>query len=251
MSPQTRLLRIAVVTTAVIGTAAIAATVSVPAATAAPSTLKGTVSWTTTVTLNDDKHDDAGFGDLRTGTTTWTVRMKIKLAKANGTSMADVGSSYSATFTDNRTTQERSNDGTVNCTITSAGTGTAGGKLPKRPTSTTPPALFSTLRGSKAIMLTPLLRYKGTQTTTYAGVGISPCQSGEFTDPIDGSLAPTYSSDWICYPPGTNKKLIAGSAGTVVGAWSAGKKGYSFTCSNSWNAGDGQTIKTTITGLLK
>jgi hypothetical protein len=238
-------------TAAIATAAALVAVATVPAAQAAPSSLKGTVTWTTTVTLNDDQRDEFGFGDLRTGTTTWSVAMKIKLAKANGTSMADVGSSYTGTFTDNRVTQERSNDGTVNCTITSAGTGSAGGKLPKRPTSTTPPALFSTLHGSRAITLTPLLRYTGTQTTTYAGVGLSPCQSGAFTDPIDGSLAPTYSSDWICYPAGSSKRLVGASAGAVVGAWSAKKKGYVFNCSKSWNAGDGQTITTSIKGLLK
>ena len=238
-------------TAAVAAAITIAAAAAVPAATAAPSTLKGTVTWTTTVTLNDDQHDDVGFGDLRTGTTTWSVTMKLKMARGGGTKVVDAGSSYTGTFTDNRTTQERSNDGTVNCTITAAGTGAAGGPLPKRPTSTTAPALFAQTLGKKGIALTPILRYAGTQTTTYTGVGISPCQSGQDVDAIDGSLAPTYSSEWVCYPPGTSKALGAPAGSPIIGAWSASKRAYSFNCSHTWNAGNGQTIATTIKGTLK
>jgi hypothetical protein len=247
MTTTPRLLRAA----AALGVVGLAATVLLPQASAASSSLKGTISWTTTVALNDDQRDDVGFKDLKTGTTTWSVTMKVKLARGAGSKATDAGSSYVGTFKDDRVTQERTIDGAVECTITSAGTGDAGGKLPKNPTSTTPPALFATVLGSKGIVLTPLLAYKGTQTTTYAGSGTNPCDAVNYTDPITGSLAPTYSSEWICYPAGTTHAKTLPNAGQIVGAWSASKKQYSFDCTHTWKSGPGQTITTTLKGTLK
>ena len=100
-------------------------------------------------------------------------------------------------------------------------------------------------------MLSPILRYKGTQTTTYTGSGTNPCSPGTDEDPIDGSLAPTSSSEWICYPKGTNKAMAGASAGQVVGAWSASTKQYSFNCTHTWTATGGKTITTTLKGTLK
>lgn len=246
MTPTPRLLRAA----AALGVLGLVTVAILPTATAASSTLAGTISWTTTESINDDQRDDVGFGDLKTGKTTWSVTMKVKLKRGSGAALPDAGSSYVGNFNDDRTTQERTIDGTVECTIHSVGKGAAGEKLPKNPHSTTAPALFADVRG-KALVLSPILRYKGTQTTTYTGSGTSPCSPGTDEDPIDGSLAPTSSSDWICYPAGTSKAMAHANAGQVVGAWSASKKQYSFNCTHTWNASGGKTITTTLKGTLK
>ena len=59
---------------------------------------------------------------------------------------------------------------------------------------------------TKQIGLSPILGYKGEDTTTYAGSGISPCEPGTFTDPITGNFRPTNDSRQVCFPPGTSAK---------------------------------------------
>jgi hypothetical protein len=258
MSLTPRVLR----TIIALGAAGFIAATALPAAQAAANpSIKGTVTWTTTVTVNDDKSDSFGFGDLRTGTTTTTATLKIKLQRdmryGRTFNVQDVGSSYTGSFTDNHTTLERSDDGTVNCTTAVAGSGTAGGPFPKKPTSTTAPALFASvvpgtppLGGrTKAIVLTPIIRYAGNETTTYTGSGISPCQGGTDQQSIDGSLAASNSAARICLPKGTPKS-VSTTANDVVGRWVKAKKSFVFDCSQTWTEGK-STITTTIKGTLK
>jgi hypothetical protein len=259
MSTTTHVLRVA----AALSVIGIAIAAAMPAATAANGgpPIRGTVTWTTTVVLNDDKHDDAGFGDLRTGTTTTSTTLKIKLQRDmrydKTFSIQDVGSSYTGTFTDNHTTLSRDSFGTVDCTLTTAGSGTGGGPFPKRPTSTTAPALFAHVvpgnpplsARTKVLILTPVIRYKGSETTTYAGSGNSPCEPGTETTSIDGSLSASDSADRICLPAGTAKS-VAVDANGVVGRWVPAKKAFIFDCTKTWVA-DKSTITTTIKGTLK
>lgn len=258
MSPTSRITR----TLVALGAAGVIAAVTLPAAQAAANpSIKGTITWTTTVTLNDDRSDAFGAGDLRTGTTTTTATLKVKLQRdmryGQTFNVQDVGSSYTGTFTDNHTTLERSNDGTVNCTVAVAGTGSGGGAFPKRPTSTTAPALFAhVVPGTpplgvrtKAIVLTPIIRYAGSETTTYTGSGISPCQSGTDQTSIDGSLSPSDSAARICLPKGTSRS-VSSTANDVVGRWVRAKKSFVFDCTQTWTEGK-STITTTVKGTLK
>ncbi len=236
--------------------AGLAAAALAPAAQSASPSLQGTVTYTTTIVTNEDSGTDA-----KTGTETQTVTMHLKMSRrpaAHYWQVEDNGSSFTGTYTMASTALERSADGTVNCTTTHAATATAGGKLPKRPTSTTPPALFaeispgtSALNGkTKQINLTPILNYKGTDTTTYAGSGISPCEPGSFTDPITGNFTPVNDSRQVCYPAGTSSKGGAATAGGLVGAWNSKKKSFVFNCTKTYEDGSHGKVTTQITGTL-
>ncbi len=218
------------------------------------TTLAGTISWTTTITTAKDEPG----GDALNGTETRQVTMKVRMTKrpgAYGFQVEDNGSSYTGAYTLSQTRLERDIDGTVDCTVTHDATGSASGPLPKKPKSTTAPAMFAQIAPStsslgartKAIVLTPILRYAGTDTITYTGSGLSPCQSGQDVDPIDGSLAPNDNSQQICYPAGTSARVAGASAGEIVGAWKAKKHAFVFTCSQSWTDVNGRTTTTTIT----
>ncbi len=260
MSTITRVARVTIALSAI----GLVAAATMPAAVAANGgpPIKGTVTWTTTVTLNDDQQDEFGFGDLRTGTTTTTATLKVKLQRdlryGKTFSVQDVGSSYTGTFTDNHTTLDRSSTGAVNCTTTTTGTGNGGGPFPKRPTSTSAPALFAHVvpmspprlgARTKAIILTPIIRYTGSETITYAGSGISPCEPGTDSGSIDGSLSPSDSAARICLPAGTSPN-VSSTANDVVGRWVKAKRAFVFDCSKTWTEGK-STITTTIKGTLK
>ncbi|MFA9271262.1 MAG: hypothetical protein ACEQSX_10975 [Baekduiaceae bacterium] len=239
----------------------IAALVAGATASSAPAKgtkLQGTISWTTTATT---KTDTPG-GDAFTAKETRTVTLKVKMTKragAAGWQPEDNGSSYTGRYTLSSTRLERDSTGAITCTTTNESTGSGSGALPKKPRSTTPPALFGDVLPStaslgartKAIVLQPLLRYKGQATVKYEGSGLSPCQSGQDVDPIDGSLAPTDSSEQICYPSGTSKRTTTPRAGTVMGAWKKSARAFSFTCSDTWKEPEGKTVTTRVTGSLK
>ena len=228
-----------------------------PAAESASPSLQGTVTWTTTTVTNTDSGTDS-----KTGTETKSVTMNIKMSRstqAHYWQVEDNGSSFTGKYTLASTALEKESNGTVDCTTTHAATGTAGGNLPKRPTSTTPPVLFadispgtSALNGkTKQIVLKPLLNYKGDDTTTYTGGGLSPCGSQSFTDPITGSLSPSNDSRQICYPAGSSAKLQTPTASDVVGAWNAKKKAFVFDCSKTYDDGNGGKVTTSISGTLR
>jgi hypothetical protein len=255
MTPARRLLAAASVLTV----AGLAVTALAPASAAkAGTTLQGTVSWTTTVSTSTD----VPGGDATTGTEVRKVTMKVKMTRRAGAAswqVEDNGSSYTGSYALNSQRLERDGGGTLDCTVTHAAAATAGGALPRKPKSTTPPALFSSIvpgtsslgGRTKAIILTPILRFSGTDTTTYVGAGISPCQGGQDVDPIDGSLSPSNDARQICYPKGTSSKTATPTANDVVGAWSPSKKAFVFDCTKTWDAGNGQTVTTAISGALK
>jgi hypothetical protein len=253
MSTRTRLLAAASALTLT----GLAAAALAPAAESASPSLVGTVTYTTTIATSKDTGTDT-----KSGTETQTVTMNIKMSRrpaARYWQVEDNGSSYTGKYTMTSTALERSADGTVICTTTHAASATAGGKLPKRPTSTTPPALFSDITPgtsalnakTKQIVLTPILGYKGEDTTTYAGSGISPCEGATFTDPISGTFTPANDSRQVCYPPGTKAKGQSGGANGLVGAWNNKKKTFVFTCTKAYDDGNGGKVTTTITGTLK
>jgi hypothetical protein len=253
MSPRARLVAAASALTI----AGLAAAALAPAAQSASPSLQGTITWTTTVTTNKDTGTDT-----KTGTETKTVTMKVKLSPRPGAhywQVEDNGSSYTAKYTLASTLLEKDSDGTLNCTTTHAGSGTGSGNLPKRPTSTTPPALFpeidpgtSALNAkTKQIRLTPILNYKGEDTTTYTGSGRSPCTGASYTDPINGNLSPSNDSRQICYPKGSSAKIATPTASDLVGAWNNKKKAFIFDCSKTYDDGNGGKVTTTISGTLK
>lgn len=240
-----------------IAVTAVAATAA-PTASAAGNTLSGTISWTRTVTTAQD----VAGGDATSGTETTQVTLKVRMTKRSGAAsyqVEDNGSSYQGTYHLSTQTQERDGAGTVDCVVTHAATATASGKLPKKPSSTSAPVLFSTIlpaRGSlgsatKGIVLTPVLRYKGTETITYAGAGISPCDPGQDVDSVDGSLLPANDSRHVCYPAGTSKAINTPTANDVVGAWNNKKKAFIFDCTTTYQDGAGVTVSIKVSGALK
>lgn len=240
-----------------VGATVVAATAA-PTAEAAGTTLSGTISWTRTVTTAVD----VPGGDAKSGTETTQVTMKVRMTKRSGAAsfqMEDNGSSYSGSYKLASQAQERDGAGTVNCVVTHAASASASGKLPKKPTSTSAPVLFSTIlpargslgSGTKGIVLTPVLRYKGSDTTTYAGAGISPCDPGQDVDSIDGSLLPTNDARQVCYPSGTSKAIGTPTANDVVGAWNNKKKAFVFDCATTYQDGAGATVNVKVTGALK
>lgn len=241
-----------------IAAAATVAVMSMPAAEAAGNTLQGTVVWTTTLTT---ARDSAG-SDKLDATETRHVTLKVRMTRdkvRHGWQAQDNGSSYSGSYNLSSTRLERSVDGAVECTVTHAASIPASGSLKKKPTSTTAPALFASISpatstlgtGTKRIVLTPILRYAGQETVTYAGSGTSPCADATETNDIDGSLAPSSSSQQICLPPGTSTKNYSPTANDVVGSWSNAKKSFIFNCTKTWDNGNGETVKVTISGSLK
>lgn len=237
---------------------ALVAGATASAAPAKGTKLQGTISWTTTATT---KTDTPG-GDSFTAKETRTVTLKVKMTKragAAGWQPEDNGSSYTGRYTLTSTRLERDSTGATTCTTTHEATGSGSGSLPKKPRSTTAPSLFGTVLPStaslgartKAITLQPILRYKGQDTVKYEGSGLSPCQSGQDVDPIDGSLAPTDSAEQICYPAGTSKRTATPTAGSIVGAWKKATRAFSFTCSDSWKEPEGKTVAAQVAGSLK
>jgi hypothetical protein len=236
--------------------AGLAAAALAPAAESASPSLTGTVTYTTTTVTNTESGTDT-----KSGTETQTVTMNIKMSRrpaAHYWQVEDNGSSYTAKYTMTSTALERSADGTVNCTTTHSASATAGGKLPKRPTSTTAPVLFADITPgtsalnakTKQIGLSPILGYKGEDTTTYAGSGISPCEPGTFTDPITGNFRPTNDSRQVCFPPGTSAKG-ASPTSSLIGAWKNNKKTFVFDCTNTYDDGNGGKVTATVSGSLK
>jgi len=232
--------------------------VSPTQAAGAGTALVGTVSWTNTITTVQDQPG----GDALTSTETRQVTMRMRMTKrpgAYGFQVEDNGSSYTGAYSLAETRLQRDIDGTVDCTVTHDATGSASGPLPKKPKSTTAPAMFAQISPStsslgartKAIVLTPILRYAGTDTVTYAGSGLSPCQSGQDVDPIEGSLAPSDNSLQICFPAGAGARVASASANDVVGAWKAKKRAFVFKCSKTWKDANGRTMTTTVSGTLK
>ena len=225
---------------------------------AAATKLQGTISWTTTVASATDTPGGDAFESRESRTVTLKVRM-TKRSGAAGWQPEDNGSSYNGRYTLSSTRQERDASGTTTCTTTHEATGSGSGALPRRPRSTTPPVLFGDVvpstaalgRRTKALILRPVLRYRGEDTTTSTGSGISPCESSREVDPIDGSLAPSDSATQVCYPAGTSKRTATPQAGTLVGAWKARTRTFSFTCSGSFKGSDGETVTIRVTGSLR
>ncbi len=238
---------------------ALAGAALAPAAVAkTPSTLQGTVSWKTTTSTNKD----IAGGDATSGTETRTVTMKVKMTKRSGAfywQVKDNGSSYTGRYTESGQTQLRDYWGTVDCTVTSVGSGNAAGPLPKKPRSTSAPVLSAEIvpgtsslgSRTKAIGLSTNPRYSGQETITSTGSGMSPCQSGQDTNPVGGSLSPNNGAMGICYPAGTSSKTGIPAGSSLVGAWNRGKKAFIFNCQTTWKSGDHEQTTTTVTGTLK
>ena len=222
------------------------------------NSLRGTISWTSTKTTDTDTPGGDAFTQKETRTVTLKVKM-TKRAGAAGWQPEDNGSSYTGRYTLTSTRLERDSSGVVSCTTTHAGTGSASGALPKKPRSTSAPSLFGTVLPStsslgartKAIELSPILRFKGQDTVTTTGSGLSPCQSGQDVDPIDGPLAPSDDARQVCYPTGTSKRTTTPRAGTLIGAWKAKRRAFVFTCSGTFAGGDGEKTAVRVSGTLK
>lgn len=222
------------------------------------NSLRGTISWTSTKTTDTDTPG----GDKFTQKETRTVTLKVKMTKragAAGWQPEDNGSSYTGRYTLTSTRLERDSSGAVNCTTTHAATGSAGGALPKKSRSTSAPSLFGTVLPStstlgartKAIELSPILRFKGQDTVNTTGSGLSPCQSGQDVDPIEGSLAATDDARQICYPAGTSKRTTTPRAGTLIGAWKSKSRAFVLTCSDTFTGGDDEKVTVRVSGTLK
>lgn len=252
MSSLPRILACATLAVLLTGSAASAATAK------GGGSLRGTISWTSTKTTETDTPGGDAFTQKETRSVTLKVKM-TKRAGAIGWQPEDNGSSYTGRYTLTSTRLERSIDGVVSCTTTHVASGSASGALPKKPRTTSAPSLFGSVLPStaslgaqtKAIVLRPVLRYKGKDTVTTTGSGISPCQSGQDVDPIEGSLTPTDDARQICYPAGTSARLTTPQAGAVFGAWKAKSRKFVFTCSETFPGGDDEKVVTRFSGTLK
>lgn len=219
--------------------------------------LRGTISWTSTKTTETDTPGGDAFTQKETRTVTLKVKM-TKRAGAMGWQPEDNGSSYTGRYALTSTRLERSVDGVVSCTTTHVASGSASGALSKKPRTTSAPSLFGSVLPStaslgaqtKAIVLRPILRYKGKDTVTTTGSGISPCQSGQDIDPIEGSLTPTDDARQICYPAGTSTRTTTPRAGIVLGAWKSKSRKFAFTCSDTFTGGDDEKVVLRVSGTL-
>jgi len=227
-------------------------------ATAAGTKLQGKVTWTTTATTATDTPG----GDVLSSKETRTVTLRVKMTKragAAGWQPQDNGSKYTGRYSLSSTRLERDADAQPTCTTTHEARGDGGGALPRKPRSTTAPVLFGDVVPSraslgartKALILRPILRYKGKDSTGSTGSGPNPCQDGQDVDPIEGSLAPNDSANRICYPAGTSKRTTTPQAGMLIGAWKAKTRRFSFACSDSWTEPEGVKLDIQVTGSLR
>lgn len=222
-----------------------AATLVAPSAMAASTKLTGTITWTRSVAINENVPGDHST----TGNETTSGSLKVAIKRNpqsygswNGT---DKAGAYNGTYTLDSTRNETDGAGTVDCVVTHAASAKGSGKV----------AVYGSIPSGKVkgITLSANPRYAGTDTTTYTGQGISPCQSGQDVDPIDGSLMSNNDSSKLCYPPGTSSKLATPVAGKLIGAWNAKKKAFVFDCTTTYaeNSDGGRTVTVKISGVLK
>ncbi len=240
-----RLTRRLLVLPALAATGLVLTAVAGAPAQAANNKLTGTVSWTRTVAINENVEGD--HNETGTETTSGSLKLAIKrnalsYGSWNGT---DKAASYAGTYGLTSTRNETDAFGTVDCVVTHAATGKGSGKVPTY--ASVPPGK------TKGIVLSSNPRYTGTDTVTYTGQGISPCQSGQDVDPIDGSLMSNNDSRMVCYPTGTSSKLATPRAGDLVGSWNAKKKAFVFDCTKTYpeNSDGGRTVTVKVTGTLK
>ena len=222
-----------------------------PPAQAAGTKLTGTVSWTTTLTQKHDTGDTA-----IDSTEKRTVTLKVKLKKrvgGFGWEPEDAGTTASGRYTLSSTRVQRDADGAVQCTITNDGTGTSTSTKPELLAPSILPTTPSLGGKTKALVLVPVLRWKGElKHVETPGPSPSPCTGGGDTGEDGGSLAVNDDARKICYPAGTSRKVtIRPMAGQVIGAWKPRKRAFSFACTGTWKDPEGWQVKTQITGTVK
>lgn len=89
----------------------------------------------------------------------------------------------------------------------------------------------------------------GTTTTVQRGVGLSPCQDGQWTDPLDQSGSTSLNdSRNVCLPRGLKKP--ATSYRPLFGKWNNNKKRFDFACTATFTS-TYETTRITISGSLK
>ena len=183
-----------------------------------------------------------------------------KRAGAAGWQPQDNGSKYTGAYDLSSSRVERDADAQPTCTTTHEAVGDAGGALPRKPRSTHGPR---PVRRRRAV--DGLARRTGRRRSSFGrscatrartrrappGPGQNPCQDGQDVDVIEGSLAPTDSANRICYPAGTSKRTTPPQAGTLIGAWKAKTRRFSFACSDSWTEPEGVKLEMKVTGSLR
>ncbi len=244
-------------TGAVIGAAVLTVTMA-GAAQAAPKkqTVEGKLTWTIVTTKNDpgDPTNPSNFTQEETTQEEHSLQIKaVRDPKFTRTYVfKTVKAPYSYTYTSTRVSKEFSFS-QLSCetttTANASGTGTADVN----------PSVFGTYNGrkdvlvldkrTKGISVGAVLQATGTSTQTSRGFGLSPCQEGSFTDPIDqtGSTSLVDSRN-VCLPSGL--KNPGSSYRPLLGKFNVKKKRFDFACSQTFTDGtDSQRI--TVSGSLK
>lgn len=101
---------------------------------------------------------------------------------------------------------------------------------------------------TKGISVQAVLPATGTETTTIQGSGLSPCQSGTFSDPVEvtGSTRPNDARSY-CIPGGLKP---SSSLTPLFGKWNNSKKRFDFACSRTYTVSN-ETVVIRVAGSLK
>ena len=235
-----------------------------PAATAAPAkagkgkqTVEGKISWTIVTTYKDDgdPSDPSNLTQDETTEEIHSVQVKaVRDPKFTRTYVFKRGkAAYSYSYQTTRITKE-STFGQVSCETTTTANASGTGK------TDVAPSIFGKYnpkkdvliidRRTKGISVGAGVRGTGTSTTEQRGFGLSPCQDGSWSDPIEETGGTGLrNSNNMCLPKGLKKP--SGRL-PLFGKWNNGKKRFDFACSATFTDSTGnETQRITVSGSLK
>lgn len=234
-----------------------------PAATAAPAkagkqSVEGKVSWTVVTTYKDDGDPSNPSNVTQDETTEETHSLQIKAMRDPQFTRTYVfkqgKASYSYAYQTTRVTKDYGFS-QLRCETTTRANASGSGKTDMSPSvfgkyNPNKDVLVIDKR-TKGISVGASLPGSGTSTTEQKGFGLSPCQEGSWTDPIDedGGTGLNNAND-VCLPKGL--KRPGSSLRPLFGKWNNAKKRFDFKCSETFVDSTGmQTTRITISGSLK
>jgi hypothetical protein len=217
--------------------------------------VEGTIRWTVWTTYRDE--GDPQSGSSTDETTEENFSLKVDAVRDPSFTRTYVfkrsKAPFSYTYASTRVTRDRS-FGQVTCETTTQANASGGESVDVTP------KIFGRYnpnrdvlvidRRTKGISLYAFGSASGTSTTVQKGFGLSPCQEGSWTDPIEqGGGTTLNNANWRCLPNGLKK--VSRGENPLFGTWNKKKKRFDFRCTRTFSDTGGTTQKITINGSLK
>jgi hypothetical protein len=245
-----------------LGIAVVSSTlVAGPASAALPAkagkqTVEGKLSWTVVRTYKDDGDPANPSRETREENVEENHTLQVKALRDPGFTRTYVFEPKKTEYTYSYTMTSLSREytfGQLGCERTTEATSAGSGK-----TGITP-SVFGKYNPDKDVLVIDKrtkgisvgagLPGTGTTTTVQRGVGLSPCQDGQWTDPLDQSGSTSLNdSRQVCLPSGL--KRPPSSYRPLFGKWNNKKKRFDFACTDTFTSTN-ETTKITVSGSLK